>query len=133
MFSLYKNTYGGNGVCLYRDFRGDEAFFKRTENGFVTKLRLADKVFKMEPLYVDIPIKEGTEGTELKINCLSPFSVDDIADIINGYSVLINRWIAMCYDLETLQKVKQCNQPITGYLEELKKYEELCTVLETFD
>ncbi len=128
MFKLYKNTYDKNGVCIYRDDNGNEAFFKRTEEGFTTKLRFTDKSIKTSPLYVKIPV-EDTNGTSLQIERPTDINPERINDIVSRYSLLINRWISMCYDLETMNRVKRANQSIAQNLSDLAIYEELTPIL----
>lgn len=132
MFTIYKNNYNRNGVCLYRNHRGDEAFFKRTEEGFTSKLRLVDEGVKLATLHVSIPIDDKQNGASLNIDYPSLFDVGSISDILEEYSGLVNRWIMMCYDLETMQAVQKLNQPITECINDLKKYDELNEILQQF-
>ena len=61
MFDILDNKFLENNTCKYIDEYQNTAFFKRTESGFVAKLRFADKNIKASPMNVilyDEKIKE---------------------------------------------------------------------------
>ncbi len=127
MFKLVKNLYTENGRCTYEDEKNNSVFVKRTEEGFVIKLRFADKNIKAKPLYVNIPIKNEEKGSSLHIDY--PSYIDYMAviePVVNLFTDLVNHWINMVYDMLILESHKGMDPAILSTdIEKLKEYEEL--------
>ncbi len=129
MFTLKKNNYNHNGVCIYEDEVGNSVFCRRSATGFVSKLRFADTAIKAEPLYTNIPLKDDIAGVKLRINYPKNVRFEDYQPVIDAYNAIVDRWASMCYDLEIMQKRKSLGQSITEDINELRKYEELSGII----
>ena len=127
MFNLVKNLYTENGRCVYEDAEHNSVFVKRTEEGFVIKLRFNDKNIKTKPLYINIPIKNDEEGSSLHVDYPSYIDYSaKIEPIIGRFTELVNRWINMVYDMMILESHKGMDSAIlSADIEKLKEYEEL--------
>lgn len=124
MFTISKNTYQTNGICLYENDNGDSVFCKRTQDGFIGKLRFADKRIRAESLHINIPIKDEV-GTNVNLSYDGDVNVADYQGIIEDFFSIIHRWISMCYDLEIIEKTRLLGQPIHDLIKQLENYDEL--------
>ncbi len=129
MFSLKKNNYRINGVCLYEDEEQNSVFCRRSSTGFVSKLRFYDDRIKAEPLYTTIPIKEDN-GALLKLHYKSEVDLEGYQSVIDSYNKIVDRWAMMCYDLEILQKRQAAGESIESSLMDLREYEELSAIID---
>lgn len=133
--TLRKNTLMRDGICIYEDEYGNSVFMQKDTTkdysfDFVAKLRFKDKNVKAKPLNISIPIKEGDEdGAMLHLDYLDgvEHSGEDIDSAIEMYTLIVQRWINLMYDMVALKpslamhdegRAKEC-------LEKLAEYEEL--------
>jgi len=127
MFKIEKNSYGRNGACVYRDENGNSVFAKRTETGFVAKLRFSDKRIKAEPNYVVIPCKDI--GFNLNVKYPSDVILSDYSGVFEDYREIVDRWAMMCFDLEIMDKKKRLGESIHDDIVRLAGYEELSGII----
>jgi hypothetical protein len=105
MFRINQNDFLTQGRVTYIDDCGNTAFFKRDADKpfkFVGKIRFANKNVSAEPMYVEVPIPDGTLGDTLRMKYKDGIDhhLDaDIAEGIDGFTVLVNRWIDIMYDI----------------------------------
>ncbi len=137
MFRLTTNRFLTEGMCKYEDEHGNRLFVKRNDDGFVAKLRFSDPSVKAQPLYVALPVKEGTKGQYLHIDYHdgSKKATPDVGDAIQGFMEIVNRWIKML-DAVTFMQInpeivkkfnpKASEKDIANYkLMQIKEFEEL--------
>ena len=131
MFRLAKNLYTKNGRCIYEDDNQNSVFAKRTEDGFVIRLRFNDKNIKTKPLYISIPIKEAEEGSSLHVDYPSYVDYEtQIGSVVGDFTAIVNRWINMVYDMMILESHKGMDASIlSADAEKLKEYEEMQDVI----
>ncbi|MCR5481249.1 MAG: hypothetical protein K6F52_00420 [Clostridia bacterium] len=135
MFKLAKNLYTKNGRCIYEDDRQNSVFAKRTEDGFVIRLRFSDRNIKTKPLYISVPVKKQEEGSSLHVDYPSYIDYDaQIGSVIDDFTDLVNRWINMVYDMMILESHKGMDAGIlSADIEKLKIYEEMEGVISAVD
>ncbi len=140
MFFITENRMLENSTCRYEDPDGNRAYFEKTEKGFVGRIRFKDKRVRMESLVVEFPIKD-MEGANLNISYHDGISKDEpfIQNGIDGFIVLVQRWIRMCgdirylaADLQTLQALKGMNEKAINQnrMLAITQYEELHPVVD---
>lgn len=102
MFKLEKNELLNNGKCWYRDEYDNTAFMFRKEKGFTAKIRFKDKMITAEPLHINVPPTDE-EGANLRMN-YPPGALEreDISSGIESFTVLVQHWIDMLYDIQFL-------------------------------
>ena len=127
MFKLAKNLYTQNGRCIYEDEHGNSLFVKRTEKGFVVKIRFDNEAIKAKPLYINIPIEDDVSGISVHVDYPSVVDYSTFVEpIVMGTSEIINRWIGMVYDMMILESHKGMDPIILREdIERLKEYEEM--------
>lgn len=144
MFNITENSFTDRGVCKYTDEHNNTAFFRRTDDGFVGRLRFADEKVTAAPVAVKIPVIDDTEGTKLHLEYLDgkEHKTVDVLMGINGFTELIQRWIYMLYDIKSMEmdnslllKVNECNNITLEdvYMQKLailEQYEELIPFLQ---
>lgn len=134
MFKLTKNLYTKNNTCTYEDEFANSVFIKRTESGFVSRLRFANENIKAKPIETKIPLDDDFEGADMHLDYRSDVDLEsiDIASAIEDYTRLINYWIDLIYDMKILESHKGMDEAIYKQdLEKLSSYEEMTEVLKS--
>lgn len=114
MFSLIENRFVNEGICKYEDENGNRLFMKRTDDGFVAKLRFANKDISADPFYVTIPLPDGYNGQNIRLNFLNkpqlsampaadPVIPQDVNDAISCFHPVVTRWISMLSGMKCLE------------------------------
>jgi len=104
LFVLSDNNFLERNTCNYIDEFENTVFIKRTEKGFVAKLRFATDGIKAEPLNVELWGVEKKDGDILKLHFTNRELLGK-KSVIGGqynFSVLINYWIRMLNDIKLL-------------------------------
>ncbi len=109
--SVRKNTFTTDGIIIYEDRYGNSVFCQRENTDkegtydFKARVRFSDKNVKAETIHISIPIEEGIEGQNLKLNYLDGRVHDgeDVAAAIEMYTFILQRWIDLMYDISFLQ------------------------------
>lgn len=135
MFKLANNLYTKNGRCIYEDENNNSIFAKRTDNGFVIKLRFKNDKIKTKPLYIDIPLKNEDEGTSLHVDYPSFIDYEkEVSTVIASFTDIVNRWINMVYDMMILESHKGMDVGILNSdIEKLKEYEEMEDIISAIN
>ena len=104
MFEISKNMFFENNNCNYIDEYQNKVFIRRTEDGFVAKLRFADENIKAAPLNVSLFSGEMKEGDNLHLEFKEHgiLEKEDVKKGIGNFTELINYWIKMLYDIKFL-------------------------------
>ncbi len=139
---ITRNDFCSSGVCKYKDSYDNSVFARRTDDGFVVKLRFADKEVKAEPIYVSVPIKEDEEGTTLHLDYPGHknLETEDIQKAIYMLTVITQHWINMLLDIRCLgidnQAVAESNNMTIEDVAKIKvtslyEYEELTDLVNS--
>ena len=104
MFELKKNMFLENNTCNYVDEYNNTVFMKRTEKGFVAKIRFANKSVTAEPLVVEAYAGDKKEGDylDLHFSDQSVLSQEDVMQGLKSFTVLVEYWVNMIRDIKLL-------------------------------
>ena len=103
MFQLTKNNLIESGKCWYEDEFGNKAIMIRNEQGFSGKLRFANTCVTAQPIQVNIPSGD-VKGVDMHLDYSNNSSMDDDSVIkgIDGFTVLVQKWVDMSHDIMLL-------------------------------
>ena len=134
-YSLKKNTFAQDGICIYEDGFGNTVFCKNESDDagyrFTAKLRFADENVKAEPLHISIPMVDDSEGANLHLDFLDgkEHGGEDIQGAIEMYTFIVQRWIDLMYDIAALRIGVQDDKDARKRLDNLADYEEIDEVV----
>lgn len=107
--NIKKNDFLNQGIVIYEDSYGNSVFMKRefgdNKEGFVAKLRPADKNVKAESIHVSVPVADDEMGTNLQLHFLDgqQHNGEDMSSAIRMFTEVMQRWINIMYDIRFMQ------------------------------
>lgn len=105
MFELEKNNFIEQNTCTYIDQYGNKAFMKRKKDCIVAKLHFANKKVRAEAMNIKFPIDKDKEGDNIRLYYESEILLQEesVKNAIENFTMLINYWINMLYDINYLE------------------------------
>ena len=147
--TLEKNNFLERGVCTYSDTYGNKVVARREDSDkgekFCIRLKFADENVKAAPLYVTVPITDGSTGQMLHLDYCdgAVHNGPDIDSAVEMYTFLLQRWIDLMYDINFVHAdpkyLLRANEGATmadvAYTKYtyLSKYEELSELIKVID
>lgn len=105
LFELEKNNFIEQNKCTYIDQDGNRAFMKREKDCIIAKLRFANIKVKADAMHIKFPLEKDKEGDNIRLHYEDEkfLQEESVKNAIENFTLLINYWISMLYDINYLE------------------------------